>query len=125
MKYCVVFFSLVLAGVARGQGVDECLQKDSISCVQRALFGKVRELFDSENLEIAPGVSLVRSRGARKLKDQVEQAGGVLQSEGAIENFIAEEVKNFVRERSLKVSVFIPIFQNSHRHSLLFTLLVY
>ncbi|OXU22419.1 hypothetical protein TSAR_010530 [Trichomalopsis sarcophagae] len=109
---------LVTAGV-RGQSIDECLQKDSISCVQKTLFRKAKEFFGRESFELVNGVSLVKAkaegRGARSGKDlvyeqEVEKAAGVAERQSALENFVGEEVSEFLTGRSLKIN-FAPVFQ--------------
>lgn len=107
----VGFAALVTLGVG-GQSIDECLQKDSISCVQKTLFRKAKEFFGRESFELVNGVSLVKAteegRGARSGKDlvyeqEVEKAAGVAERQSALENFVGDEVSEFLTGRSLKV----------------------
>lgn len=97
MRYQYLLCLLLSTGAL---AYEDCLRKDSISCLQKTFFSKAKEFFDRDSLEIAPGVSLVRgARSGRNL------AGDVADRQADIENFIGDEVESFVRERSLKVSV--------------------
>ena len=109
----VLLAAALVAGSLAQSSIDECLQKDSISCVQTALFRKAKEFFDKENYELLSGVSLVKSkaegRGSRSSKDllyeqEMAQATGVAERQSALENFVGEEVSDFFSGRSLRVS---------------------
>ena len=112
-----VAFALIVA-CAQAQSIDECLQQDSISCVQKSLFRKAREFFDKDNFEIVAGVSLVKAEGkeraSRSGKDlvyeqEIDQASSVADRQSALENFVGEEVGDFFSGRSLRVSLVMDI----------------
>ncbi|XP_058793664.1 uncharacterized protein LOC131665642 [Phymastichus coffea] len=112
-----VFVAVAILACAHAQSIDECLQQDSISCVQKSLFRKAKEFFDSENLEIATGVSLVKStadRNSRSGKNlvyeqEINQANDVAERQSALENFVGDEVGDFFSGRSLRIN-FSPVF---------------
>lgn len=105
---------LMVVSVAHAQSIDECLQKDSISCVQKTLFRRAKEFFGRESFELVNGISLVKAkedgRGSRSGKDimyeqEIEKAAGVAERQSALENFVGEEASDFLTGRSLKVSL--------------------
>lgn len=125
MKLTAVAFFAVLA-FAAGQSLDDCLQQDSISCVQKSLYRRARAFFEQSTLEIVPGVNLVKSkdneRSARSgeqavFDQQIETAANVVDRQSALEGFVGEEVDRFMAKRSLKVSISIALlyFDNLHK----------
>jgi hypothetical protein len=91
---------------------QECLQKDSISCIQMMVFRRAKSLFEQPSIEIFGGVSLVKAPSSevegKSLSDasgNVEAAESVEQREGALESFVFENARNFFAERSLKLNV--------------------
>ncbi|KAI4495825.1 hypothetical protein M0802_008448 [Mischocyttarus mexicanus] len=118
----VLFLTTAVVLVA-GQTLDECLQKDSISCVQKSIYEKAKEFFGKESLEILPGVNLVKSqdtnnaenRNARSSKDiiydqEIDGANDVAERQNLLESFVGEEVSNYFTGRSLKIN-FAPVFE--------------
>ena len=106
---CAALMAALLLGCARAQGVEECLRRDSIACLQEALFRGAKQFFGQDSVELAAGVSLVRSRADRSAREadlerEVEQARGVAERQDALEGFLGEEIGNFLAGRSLKVS---------------------
>lgn len=113
--FVVAFVALVACGLAAGQELDDCLRQDSISCVQRSLYRKAKEFFGKDSIELASGVSLVKSKaddrasrsGKAMLYDQeIDAASDVSERQSTLENFVGEEVGDFLTGRSLKVSTF-------------------
>lgn len=112
MKSFALLFVVALAAVASAQSIDECLQQDSISCVQKSLFRKAKEFFEKDSFELVSGVSLVKAksdRSSRSGKDlvyeqEIDQAPSVAERQSALENFVGEEVSDFFSGRSLRVS---------------------
>ncbi|XP_076174706.1 DUF1676 domain-containing protein Osi6 [Ptiloglossa arizonensis] len=116
------FFAFVLMTVAlaSGQTMDSCLEKDSISCVQKSLYRRAKEFFDMDNFEIIGGVSLVKSsdaqgRGSRSGKElifdqEIEAANSVSDRQDALVNFVSEEAAEFLTGRSLRIN-FTPIIE--------------
>ncbi|KAL7296197.1 hypothetical protein TKK_0010736 [Trichogramma kaykai] len=122
MKFILVTASLLLLfGCCRALTVDECLQKDSITCVQKSLYKRAKELFEKDSYELVAGVSLVKSRrddGARsgtggkaaKYEEEIEKASGIGERQAALENYISEEIGDFFTGRSLKIN-FLPVIE--------------
>ncbi|XP_015585283.1 uncharacterized protein LOC107263014 [Cephus cinctus] len=98
------------------QSIDSCLAQDSISCVQRSLYRMAKEFFGKESLEIARGVTLVRSaidtdssRSAKSAKEvlydqDIEAASSVADRQSALENFVGEKASDFLVGRSLRIN---------------------
>lgn len=109
--FAFVFLSVALV-LASGQTIDNCLQQDSISCLQKSLFRKAREFFDKDNFDLIDGVSLVKAKDGRSARSgknimyeqEIEQANSVVDRQSALENFVGEEVGDFFSGRSLKVN---------------------
>ena len=83
----------------RAAEIDDCLQKDSIGCVQSQIFRQVRSYFNQEKIELLGGFSLVkdkeaRSDGARSLEDD-EAANGDL------EDYALAKMGRLLEERKL------------------------
>lgn len=106
--------------VVAGQSLDDCLQSDSISCVQKSLYRKAKEFFDKDSLELFTGVSLVRngrsqgrsSRSGKELmyEQEIDSANSVTDRQTALENFVSEEAGELLTGRSLRVNRFIYEF---------------
>ena len=109
MKFFAILCLTSIVVLASGQSIDECLTKDSISCVQRSLYRKAKEFFGKESFDIISGVSLVKAtRSSRSDKEvlydqEIESANNVAERQSALENFVGEEVSDFFAGRSLKV----------------------
>ncbi|XP_043266995.1 uncharacterized protein Osi6 [Venturia canescens] len=109
----IVFLTVALVFV-NAQSIDDCLQQDSISCVQRSLYRKAKEFFDKDSLELVSGVSLVQSanggeRSARTSKklvydQEIAAASDVAERQNVLENFIGDEAGNFLTGRSLRIN---------------------
>lgn len=103
--------ALCIIGVATAQdNFKSCLEQDSISCVQLAIYRKAKEFFSSPKIELMSGLSFVKpvDRNARSSDidgTSVEQAANVEEREGALENFVTEGAKNFFQERSLNLDM--------------------
>ena len=108
----VVLTSAVV--LASGQSLDDCLQSDSISCVQKSLYRKAKEFFDEDSFELFSGVSLVknadsRGRSSRTSKElmyeqEIDAANSVTDRQSALENFVSDEAGEFLAGRSLRVN---------------------
>lgn len=106
--------SILTVVVAAGQSLDDCLQSDSISCVQKSLYRKAKEFFDKDSLELFTGVSLVRnersqgrsSRSGKELmyEQEIDSANSVTDRQAALENFVSEEAGELLTGRSLRVN---------------------
>ncbi|KAI4491856.1 hypothetical protein M0804_003248 [Polistes exclamans] len=118
-----VIYLITIVVLVNGQTLDECLQKDSISCVQKSIYRKAKEFFDKDSLEILPGVNLVKSQdpnseernAARSNKDiiydrEIDDANDVAERQNLLENFVGEEASNYLTGRSLKIN-FAPVFE--------------
>ncbi|XP_017752399.1 PREDICTED: uncharacterized protein LOC108545370 [Eufriesea mexicana] len=114
----VVLTSAVV--LAAAQSLEDCLQSDSISCVQKSLYRKAKEFFDEDSLELFSGVSLVknaegRGRSSRTSKQliyeqEIDAADSVADRQSALENFVTEEAGEFLTGRSLRIN-FAPTFE--------------
>ncbi|KAK1122756.1 hypothetical protein K0M31_009198 [Melipona bicolor] len=114
----VVLTSAVV--LASGQSLDDCLQSDSISCVQKSLYRKAKEFFDKDSLELFSGVSLVKNadsqgRSSRTSKElmyeqEIDAANSVTDRQSALENFVSDEAGEFLAGRSLRIN-FAPAFE--------------
>ncbi|XP_016907055.1 uncharacterized protein Osi6 [Apis cerana] len=112
--------SILTVVVAAGQSLDDCLQSDSISCVQKSLYRKAKEFFDKDSLELFTGVSLVRnersqgrsSRSGKELmyEQEIDSANSVTDRQAALENFVSEEAGELLTGRSLRIN-FAPAFE--------------
>ncbi|XP_034949971.1 uncharacterized protein Osi6 [Chelonus insularis] len=118
MKAFLTFVCLSMAFVLiSGQNIDECLEQDSISCIQRSLYRKAKEFFNKDNIELIGGVSLVKNTnrnsksGKEVMYDQeIEAANDITDRQSALENFVGEEVNNFLAGRSLRIN-FAPAIE--------------
>jgi len=112
MKVFIV--SCMLLSVAFAQAVpssqpstflQECFDKDSISCVQTTIYRRAREFFDQPSIKFVGGISFAKSneRTGKSLEPepQVEEANGVQARELALEDYLLNRVKNFFTERSI------------------------
>ncbi|EFN89934.1 hypothetical protein EAI_15233 [Harpegnathos saltator] len=100
--------------LAAGQTIDECLKQDSISCVQNSLYRSAKDFFGKQQLDLVTGVSLVKNkddaRSARSGKElahdqEMDAATGVAERQDALENFIGDEVGQFLTGRSLRINL--------------------
>lgn len=118
IKEIMKFHAFVLIAtfaLAAGQTFENCLEKDSIACVQKSLYRKAKEFFDTGDMEIFSGVSLVKSgdaqgRGSRSGKDlmydqEIDAANNVADRQNALVNFVSDEAGEFLTGRSLKVGL--------------------
>ncbi|XP_014221840.1 uncharacterized protein LOC106649082 [Trichogramma pretiosum] len=119
MKFVAsLILALALFGAtAYGQELSECLEQDSISCVQRSIYKKARAFFDRDSFELVSGVSLVKVQGrsARSgdkaaAEQAVESADDIMTRQNAIEGYVGTEAVNFLSGRSLKVN-FAPMVE--------------
>lgn len=106
-----VVIALCIIGAATAQeNFKDCLQKDSISCVQLSIYRKAREFFESPKIDLLAGLSFIKPAGrdARSANidgTEVETANDVEQRESALENFVTEGAKAFFQERSLNLDM--------------------
>ncbi|XP_015525059.1 DEAD-box ATP-dependent RNA helicase 52A [Neodiprion virginianus] len=110
---------LLVAAVASAQTLDDCLQQDSISCVQKSLYRRAKEFFGQDKFEIVRGVSLVKSqdsRGAKTGEDVVYDQeievtkSTVAERQNSLENFVTDKISGFVSGRSLQIN-FSPMIE--------------
>ncbi|XP_046753581.1 keratin, type II cytoskeletal 2 epidermal [Diprion similis] len=110
---------LLVAAVASAQTLDDCLQQDAISCVQKSFYHRVKQFFDQDKWEIVRGVSLVKSqdsRGAKSSDDviydqEIEGAkSSVAERQNSLENFVTDKISGFVSGRSLQIN-FSPMIE--------------
>lgn len=116
-KYLVKCISLVLVSscvladpVPQKANVDDCFQKDSISCLQLQTYRSLRSFFSQDSIDLFGGLSLVknsnneqRSLDASKDADSViAETNDVEKRENILEDFAVQKVMNFFQERSLR-----------------------
>ncbi|XP_012255472.2 ATP-dependent RNA helicase DED1 [Athalia rosae] len=116
---------LLVAAVAAAQTIDECLQQDSISCVQKSLYRRAKDFFGQDKLEIVRGVNLIKSKDSRSAKtgddvvydQEIETKTTVAERQTTLENFVTDKISGFVSGRSLQInfSPMIEEFSNSAR----------
>lgn len=112
MKAFVFVAAVAILACAQAQSIDECLNQDSIACVQKSLFRKAKEFFDKDSFELVTGVSLVKSKADRSSRSgknlvyeqEIDGANDVTERQSALENFVGDEVSDFFSGRSLRVS---------------------
>jgi len=108
MKLFIVTCLLISVAFAADEpsNFQDCLEKDSISCVQVAAFRKAKSFFDQQTINLFGGLSLAKSeRGGKSLEEptiEIESANTVETRENALENYVMNRAKNFFQERSLK-----------------------
>lgn len=106
-----IVLALCIIGAATAQeSFKDCLEQDSISCVQMTIYRKAREIFENPKIEIFGGLSFVKQAGrdARSANLDgavVEQARSVEDRENALESFVTEGAKSFFQERSLNLDM--------------------
>lgn len=113
LQVCIASLFLLVTP-NKAETLDECLKKDSISCVQRSLYKRAKEFFDKESFEIVSGVSLVRAKNKDEngrsnpktmtYEQEIVETNDVSERQNALENFVGEEVGQFFSRRSLQVS---------------------
>ncbi|XP_058059981.1 uncharacterized protein LOC131210715 [Anopheles bellator] len=109
MKLLVCVLSV--CALAAAQDFKECLDKDSISCLQMTFYRKARDFFDQPQISLAGGLSFVKGAGARDSRAYVdagapvESANSVETREDALENYVFERSVSFLRERSLNLDM--------------------
>lgn len=108
---CLVLVSCVLADPVPQPAVaaDDCLQKDSISCLQLQTFRSLRSFFSQDNIEIFGGLSLVKNAEAKgrsldnkEAEADIAETNDVEKRENILEEFAVNKVMNFFQERSLR-----------------------
>lgn len=114
MKPLTIVVLLTVAIVlTAGQNIDDCLKQDSISCVQKALYKRAKELLGKDSLELLSGVSLVKSNAdSRSLRSSkqlgydhdMDSANDVVERQNALETFMGDAVEQFLTGRSLRVN---------------------
>lgn len=93
---------------SEGYGFEECLRKDSISCVQHQVYRHLRSFFDQKSVELPGGFSLVKEGEAARDGRSAEEAlpqGAVEEREDALEQFAVQKATEFFSERSLRWNV--------------------
>lgn len=116
-KYLVKCLSLVLVSscaladpIPQPKPVaDDCLQKDSISCLQLQTYRQLRSFFSQDNIELFGGLSLVknnepkgRSLDNKDADAEIAETNDVEKRENVLEDFAIHKVINFFQERSLR-----------------------
>lgn len=93
---------------SEGYGFEECLRKDSISCVQHQVYRHLRSFFDQKSVELPGGFALVKeaepSRDGRSAEEVLPE-GAVEDREEALETFAVQKASEFFSERSLRWNV--------------------
>ncbi|RZF41804.1 hypothetical protein LSTR_LSTR005266 [Laodelphax striatellus] len=120
-----VFIFLLL--LATGFGEDKmknCLEKDSISCVQLEMFRNVRSFFEQDSMPLFAGLSFVKNAAsaapdaaARALssdslaESNILSAPSIEKKDDVLEAYVFDKAANFFQERSLSWNL-APVVQN-------------
>lgn len=106
-----IVLALCVIGVATAQeNFKDCLEQDSISCVQMTIYRKARAIFESPKIDIFGGLSFVKQAGRDARSANIDDAAvvsarSVEDRENALENFVTEGAKSFFQERSLNLDM--------------------
>ncbi|XP_053681382.1 uncharacterized protein LOC128732236 [Anopheles nili] len=108
MKLLVCVLSV--CALAAAQDFKECLEQDSISCLQMTFYRKARDFFDQPQISLAGGLSFVKAAGRESRSygadgAQIEAANSVESREDALESYVFERSVSFLRERSLNLDM--------------------
>ncbi|XP_073969769.1 DUF1676 domain-containing protein Osi6 isoform X2 [Rhodnius prolixus] len=112
MKYLIVLTLLTTSTLQISAEIEDCLDKDSISCIQLELYRKAKNFFDQEKIELFGGLALTKrdlnqEEAARNLKedgvveDEMNTAKDVEKREDALEKYAISRVARLLDERSL------------------------
>jgi hypothetical protein len=96
--------------------LDECLKKDSISCLQVQIYRSIKSFLDQDRIDLIGGFSSVREEDckneakAMKTEDiiseeQILGAHDFESRESAIESFVYQKISVFFQEHSIRWSV--------------------
>ncbi|KAK7591299.1 hypothetical protein V9T40_002912 [Parthenolecanium corni] len=109
--FCLVLVtsSCILADPIPQKGpADDCLQKDSISCLQLQTYRSLKSFFAQDNIELFGGISLVKNAEPKgrslepKEEADITETNDVEKRENILEDFAVQKVMNFFQERSLR-----------------------
>lgn len=112
----LVCLSLVLVScgvfadpIPQKPATHDCLQKDSISCLQMQTYRSLKSFFSQDNIELFGGLSLIknsepkgRSLDAKDSDVEITETNDVEKRENLLEDFALHKVMNFFQERSLR-----------------------
>jgi hypothetical protein len=88
--------------------IEECLNKNSLSCIQIQIYRSLKSVFDQDRIDLAAGLSLVREEGGkngaeeRAAEEQILGAQNFQTRETAIESFVYRKLLTFSHERSIR-----------------------
>lgn len=109
---CLVLVSSCVSADPVPQTADatnDCLQKDSISCLQLQTYRSLRSFFSQDTIDIFGGLSLVknaepkgRSLESKDNEAEIAETNDVEKRENILEDFAVNKVMNFFQERSLR-----------------------
>ncbi|XP_065212417.1 uncharacterized protein Osi6 [Planococcus citri] len=108
---CLVVSCGVFADpIPQKPATNDCLQKDSISCLQMQTYRSLRSFFSQDNIELFGGLSLVknsepktgRSLDSKDSDVEITETNDVEKRENLLEDFALHKVMNFFQERSLR-----------------------
>ncbi|XP_019877331.2 uncharacterized protein LOC109605208 [Aethina tumida] len=93
-----VFVFVILVVGANCGAIEDCLEKDSISCIQLEVYNYAKQFFGKSNIEMG-GISFSNRRGKslagdRVLEDRVEAATDVVKRQTALEEYVVSQVRN-------------------------------
>lgn len=108
--FCLlVTSSCVLADpIPAPAATDDCLQKDSISCLQLQTYRSLKSFFAQDNIELFGGLALVKNGVPKgrslepKAEADLQETNDVERRENLLEDFAIQNVMNFFQERSLR-----------------------
>lgn len=95
---------------------DECLKKDSISCLQVRIYKSIKSFLDHDRIDLIGGFSLVREEDSKNeakamttediiSEEQILGAHDFESRESAIESFVYQKINVFFQEHSIRWNV--------------------
>jgi hypothetical protein len=96
--------------------LDECLKKDSISCLQVRIYRSIKSFLDQDRIDLIGGFSLVREEDSKNeakamttediiSEEQFLGAHDFESRESAIESFVYQKISVFFQEHSIRWNV--------------------
>ena len=96
--------------------VDECLQKDFISCLQVQIYRSIKSFLDQDRIDLIGGFSLFREEDSRNeaktmktediiSEEQILGAHDFESRESAIESFVYQKISVFFQEHRIRWNV--------------------
>ena len=96
--------------------LDECLKKDSISCLQVRIYRSMKSFFNQDRIDLIGGFSLVREEDSKNeakamktediiSEEQILGAHDFESRESAIESYVYQKISVFFQEHNIRWNV--------------------